>query len=147
VGNPLCGDDGIGPRVVKMLAECDLPPAVEVRDAGLPGWGLPSWLEGWTNVVLVDAVNMGAEPGCWRRFCPEDVQLGLQDENFSLHQPDLACGLALAQALDRLPQNLVVYGMQPAATDPGKPLSPQVIACLPGLVDQIIQDLGKITHE
>ena len=62
---------------------------------------------------------MGLEPGSWRRFRPEEVKLWLQDGDLSLHQPDLACGLALAQALDLLPEHLVLYGVQPAQTEPG----------------------------
>jgi hydrogenase maturation protease len=140
VGNPLYGDDGAGPRLVEMLAERNLPPNVQVQDAGLPGWGLPSWLEGWKTVFLVDAVDMGLEAGSWRRFRPEEVKLWLQDGELSLHQPDLACGLALAQALDLLPEQLVLYGVQPGQTDPGAPLSQQVSASLRGLADQIIFD-------
>ncbi len=143
IGNPLCGDDSVGPRLVELLSERDLPPGVQVRDAGLPGWGLPCWLEGWRSVILVDAVEMGTQAGCWRRFRPEEVKLWLQDGSLSLHQPDLACGLALAQALELLPERLYIYGVQPAQTSPGTPLSPQVEACLPGLADQIILDLGK----
>jgi len=141
VGNPLYGDDGAGPRLVEMLAECGLPPEVHAQDAGLPGWGLPSWLEGWKNVLLVDAIDMGLEAGSWRRFRPEEVKLWLQDGNLSLHQPDLACGLALAEALDLLPEQLYLYGVQPAQTEPGAPLSRQVSAGLRGLADQIILDV------
>ena len=141
VGNPLYGDDGAGPRLVEMLSERALPPNVYAQDAGLPGWGLPSWLEGWETVFLVDAVDMGLEAGSWRRFRPEEVKLWLQDGNLSLHQPDLACGLALAQALDFLPEHLYFYGVQPAQTEPGAPLSRQVSACLRGLADQIIRDV------
>ena len=144
VGNPLCGDDGLGPWVVEKLA-CE-PGFGELahthlQDAGLPGWGLPSWLEGWERVILVDAVDIGQAPGSWRRFRPEDVQLWLQEDALSLHQPDLACGLALAQALNLLPQELYIYGMQPADTTPGAPLSPQVRAHLPGMIDQIMAEL------
>lgn len=141
VGNPLYGDDGVGPRLVEILTERLLPSNVQVQDAGLPGWGLPCWLEGWKTVFLVDAVDMGLEAGSWRRFRPEDVKLWLQDGNLSLHQPDLACGLALAQALDLLPEHLYLYGVQPAQTEPGSPLSRQVSACLCGLADQILLDV------
>ena len=148
VGNPLCGDDGVGARIVEMLGQPAsasgriLPPGTSVQDAGLPGWGLPSWLEGWSRVFLVDAVDMGLEPGEWRRFCQEEVKYSLEDEAFSLHQPDLACGLALAQALKLLPEELVIYGVQPADTTPGAPLSPQVDASLPQLVEKILDDIS-----
>jgi hydrogenase maturation protease len=147
IGNPLCGDDGVGSHVVELLAGCRLPPGVQVAEAGLPGWGLPNWLEGWEVVFLVDAVDMGEVPGSWRCFRPQDVKLWLQDDTVSLHQPDLAAGLALTQALNLLPEQLYIYGVQPADSSPGLPLSSLVSACLPKLVEQIVHDLGKMKND
>jgi hydrogenase maturation protease len=127
-----------------LLAEKDLPPNVKIEDAGLPGWGLPAWFEGWSNVILVDAVQMGRSPGSWRRFRPEEVQMVLEDDALSLHQPDLACGLVLSQALDLLPENLVLYGVEPADVNPGETLSPAVRQSLPNVVASILNDLEKI---
>lgn len=144
IGNPLMGDDGVGNRVIELLAERDLPPNVKIEDAGLPGWGLPAWFEGWSNVILVDAVQMGRSPGSWRRFQTEEVQFVLENDALSLHQPDLACGLALAQALELLPENLVLYGVEPAVVNPGEALSPAVRHSLPDVVTSILNDLEKI---
>jgi len=144
IGNPSMGDDGVGNQVIELLAESALPPNVEIEDAGLPGWGLPAWFEGWSNVILVDAVQMGQAPGSWRRFHPEEVQMELENDALSLHQPDLACGLALAQALDLLPENLVLYGVEPADVNPGEALSPAVRHSLPDVVASILNDIEKI---
>ena len=147
LGNSLQADDGAGPRVVEMLAHhSDLPANVRVMDGGLPGWGLPSWLEGWSNLILVDAVDMGASPGEWRCFRWEDHEdwvLWMEDEALSLHQPGLANGLALAQALDMLPEKLLLYGIQPGNIEAGSTLSPQVSASLPGLVEAILDELNR----
>jgi hydrogenase maturation protease len=144
IGNPLMGDDGVGNQVIELLAERDLPPNVKIEDAGLPGWGLPAWFEGWSNVILVDAVQMGRSPGSWRRFQTEEVQFVLENDALSLHQPDLACGLALAQALELLPENLVLYGVEPAVVNPGEALSSAVRHSLPDVVTSILNDLEKI---
>jgi hydrogenase maturation protease len=143
IGNPLMGDDGAGIRVVEMLARKELPPRVKVEEAGLPGWGLPSWLEGHSKVILVDAVQMGEAPGKWKRFRPEEVRVVMEDGSLSLHQPDLACGLALSQALDLMPQDLILYGIQPAQTSAGVALSPEVHASLADIVKNILIDLEK----
>lgn len=143
IGNPLMGDDGVGSQVVELLQAGTLPPNVKVEDAGLPGWGLPAWFEGWSNVILVDAVQMGQAPGNWRRFCPEEMRVELENDALSLHQPDLACGLALAEALELLPENLVLYGVEPADVDPGAALSPQVRHSLPDVVASILYDIEK----
>jgi hydrogenase maturation protease len=144
IGNPLMGDDGVGNQVIELLAERALPPNVKIEDAGLPGWGLPTWFEGWSNVILVDAVQMDRLPGSWRRFRPEELQVVLENDALSLHQPDLACGLALAQALDLLPENLVLYGVEPADVNPGDALSPAVSSSLPDVIASILNELEKI---
>ncbi|NIV31968.1 MAG: hydrogenase maturation protease, partial [Anaerolineae bacterium] len=46
LGNPLRGDDGIGVRVVQMLADEALPESVEVVEGGTLGLGLVSLMEG-----------------------------------------------------------------------------------------------------
>jgi hydrogenase maturation protease len=143
VGNPLSGDDAAAGRVVELLKDRRLPQHVYLKDAGTPGLALPNWLDGWRSVVLVDAVELGCTPGSWRRFAPEEVRLIAQNETLSLHEPGLAEGLALTQALDLLPERIVLYGIQPAAVEPGAPLSWQVSARLPEVVDQILNDLGK----
>jgi hydrogenase maturation protease len=144
IGNPLMGDDGVGIRVVERLASEEIPPNVVVKEAGLPGWGLPSWFEGMSTVLLVDAVQMGQEPGSWRRFETDELQIVMENNTLSLHQNDLACGLALSQAMDLLPKNLLLYGIEPANTDPSDDLSPEVEASLPELIKNIILDLEKI---
>jgi hydrogenase maturation protease len=144
IGNPQFGDDGAGIRVTEMLTERELPSEVNVKEAGLPGWGLPIWLEGKSSVILVDAVKMGQEPGTWRRFYPKDLHLLLETETLSLHQPDLACGLALSQALDLLPEDFLLYGIEPNHTSPGVPLSAEVRASLPEVVESIMDEIKRI---
>jgi hydrogenase maturation protease len=142
-GNSLMGDDGAGIQVVEILAQKNLPPGIKVEEAGLPGWGLPSWFEGQSRVILVDAVQMGQKPGVWKRFLPEEIRMVMEDGTLSLHQPGLACGLALSQALDLLPKNLVLYGIQPAEVSAGAALSPEVLASLPDVVENILGELVK----
>jgi hydrogenase maturation protease len=86
---------------------------------------------------------MGQAPGTWRCFSPEEVRLITEDNLLSLHQTDLTNGLALAQALDILPDSLIFYGIEPGSTDYGMDLSPAVNHNLPELVDKILADLGN----
>lgn len=141
IGNPLMGDDGVGIRAAEMLAEKNLPDGVTVQEAGLPGWGLPSWLEGRSDVILIDAVEMGGAPGTWKRFHANDLRVVLEDGSLSLHEPGLAAGLALTEALNLLPERLVLYGVQPAQTNAGGSLSTEVSEGLPNLVQTILNDL------
>ncbi len=143
VGNTLCRDDGLGIVAAQMLKERELPSFVSVEIADTPGWGLPNWLDGWSSVVMIDAVQMGKKPGEWRRFSPEDVKMIFEDEILSLHQPGLAAGLALAEALNILPEKLTFYGVEPVSTDFGEGLSPEIAETLPNLINIIMDDIGK----
>lgn len=143
VGNPLMGDDGVGIRAAELLSESDLPSNVNVEKAGLPGWGLANWFENKSHVILVDAVKMGAAPGSWKCFDIDEFRFVIESNTLSLHQNDLACGLALAQALDLLPQTVNIYGVEPSDLSAGGGLSPEVNASLPELVRAISKNLEK----
>jgi hydrogenase maturation protease len=143
LGNPLYGDDGAGIRAVQLLANMSLPRGAHIEVAGLPGWGLVSWLEGWKSVILVDAVDMSLPAGEWRRFSLAEVRLWLKQAPMSLHEPGLASGLALTEALDLLPDRLWIYGIQPANTTEIATLSPEVTAGLTEMVADIVRFLEK----
>jgi hydrogenase maturation protease len=144
IGNPLCGDDGAGIRLAEIIAEGELPQGVQIEQAGLPGLGLPTWLEGRATVILLDAVEMGLAPGDWRRLEWGQVDFAMQEGALSLHQPDLSSGLALAQALSLIPERLEIYAIQPGTTEPGAAMSAEVSAILPGLADIILDELSEL---
>lgn len=54
-GNPLHGDDGIGPCIAEVLHQHRLPEDVEVLDLGTDGLALPILLTDCQEAVLVDA--------------------------------------------------------------------------------------------
>ena len=158
IGNSLCGDDGVGAKVVELLEKRQLPSNIRLMNAGLPGWSLPSWFEGWHTVIIVDAMEMGEIPGAWRKFqlrsASEKKQTGDDPIKFiqksdivSLHQPDLANGLALAEALDLYPTNLILYGIQPMTIEVGYSLSEAVHQSMPKLIECILDDLGIVIYE
>ncbi len=145
VGNPLQGDDGVGIVAVQQIAaRPDLPAGVDVLDGGTAGLGLIPVLEQYRRVILVDAVQMGERPGTVRRFTWEDVRLRQQGRALSLHQSDLNEALALAEALQCLPPELIVFGVQPQHIDWDQPLSDAVQQALPGLIDALMTEVRSI---
>ena len=142
LGNPLRGDDGIGTRVIQMLVAETLPGGVEVVEGGTQGLGLVSLMEGWRRVILVDAANVGQPPGGFVRFTPQEARLLGGDQHISIHNAGLRDALLLAETLDLLPDEIVIYGMQPANIDWDSSLSPEVEATMPELVKAILDELG-----
>lgn len=143
VGNLLCGDDGLGVQVAERLAAQRLPPSVRVEEGGTSGLGLAVMLEGYRRAIIVDAIRMGQPPGTWRRFGPEEVRLIANGGLLSLHEPEVANALALAQAVDVLPDEVLFFGVEPADCEWGHGLSPAVEEALPELVENILVEVWK----
>jgi hydrogenase maturation protease len=143
LGNPLRGDDGVGSAVIEALRErggCG--GQVELIDGGTPGLEIVLLLQGYAHAVVVDAADMGLEPGTWRRFTPDEVSLstGAAMEG-TLHDAGLGEALALAEALGVLPAKLVIFGVQPASVgwEPG--LTPPVRQAVPALCEAVVAEL------
>lgn len=141
LGNPLRGDDGVGPRVVAELRRRGLPDGVEAVDGGTGGLDLLHLLEGWERAIIVDAALLGREPGEYVRFAPEEAHLVEGLVSLSGHSAGLADTLALARALGRRLPDIVIYGVQPERMDWEEGLSPAVEAALPRLVEEILGQL------
>lgn len=144
LGNPLRGDDGVGPRLVEDLTRRGLPGGVTALDGGTGGLGLLQVLEGWQRVVVVDAADVGREPGQFVRFTPDQARLAQAADHFSLHNAGLGEILALANALGRTLPHMVIFGVQPAEVGWGQGLSPAVEIMLPALADAVLEELEEI---
>lgn len=149
LGNPLRGDDGVGPAVVAALRPAGLPVHVQLQDAGAPGLELLLLWEGFEHVIIVDAAEMQLPAGAWRCFSIKgpgalegpgacSAEVTQHAIGGTLHSVGLGEALALAAALERLPPRLTVVGVQPAAIDWDMALSPAVTAALPAVCQAII---------
>lgn len=136
-------DDGVGHVVVKQLLECELPEKVHVLDGGTQGIGLIPEIEKYNRLIIVDAVNLGIDPGEWRRFSLRSSQLNSVDsQHFSLHEANLASMLKLAEALDALPPEVIIYGIQPENLDWDSPMSESVRSSIEPVTRAIQEEIA-----
>lgn len=152
LGNPLRGDDGVGPRVVAELERRELPEGVEVLDGGTGGLDLLQIIEGREQVVIVDAAEVDAQgkvlaPGQFVRFTPEEARLtGLPGDPsprcFSFHHAGVAEVLELARALGRPLPRIVIFGVQPKQLGWGEGLSADMERELPALVGAVLEEVN-----
>jgi hydrogenase maturation protease len=149
LGNPLRGDDGVGVHVAQALATQTLPDDVEVVDGGTQGLGIVNLLEGRQRVILVDAADVGRPPGQFVRFTIpgtsrqgrwDEARLLGDDQHLSVHAAGLRDALLLAHALGTLPDEVVIFGVQPVNLKWASDLSPQVKAALPGLIAAVLAE-------
>ncbi|MFO7741406.1 MAG: hydrogenase maturation protease [Anaerolineae bacterium] len=143
LGNPLRGDDGVGPRVIAELEDHGLPEGIETLDAGTGGLDLLHVMEDHERIVIVDAAEIGKESGQFVRFTPDEVLLVESGGRFSLHHAGLAEILALTRALNRPLPPVVMFGVQPEDIGWGQGLSPKVEAGLPTLIDAVLAEITQ----
>jgi hydrogenase maturation protease len=140
VGNTILSDDGAGVHAARLLqGDPRVPAGVTILDGGTLGIELVPYASDASRVLFLDAVNSGAAPGTLTRMTGRDL-LGTSG-GWSVHQlgvADLIAALALVSAG---PQDIVVLGVQPAHTDWGTSLSPDVESALSGLVDKALAQL------
>ncbi len=91
--------------------------------------------------MVVDAVRTGSEPGTVHR-----IEVGVDPipaalASHSTHGAGIEAAVELSRELDRCPEKLVIYGVEPAAITEGPGLSPAVVMALPDLVKQVVREV------
>ncbi len=143
LGNILLRDEGVGVRVVERLQELyEFPPGVQVLDGGTLGLELMAYVEAADRLLVVDALDTGAEPGTLGRLEGDEVPAFLSVK-ISPHQMGLSDLLATARLRGVYPEEVVLWGVQPAAIDVGLELSPVVAAQVEALVDKAVTELHR----
>jgi len=124
VGNRWRGDDGVGPAVVDAIAARGRPDVDVLVLDGEPARLAAAWT-GRSRVVIVDAIRTGAAPGTIHRVVGADA-VPRSPAGASTHGAGVAAAVALARALEALPEHLVVLGIEPATVGHRDQLSPAV---------------------
>ncbi|MDR3405837.1 MAG: hydrogenase maturation protease [Chthoniobacter sp.] len=124
VGNEFRGDDGVGRIVARRLAERK-PDGMAVNES--TGEAL-SLMELWgdaARVILVDAAEVGGEPGAVHRLDASVQALPSAYFHTSTHAFSVAEAVEMARSLGQLPPKVIVYGIQGASFGHGDGLTPE----------------------
>ncbi|MBW2452717.1 MAG: HyaD/HybD family hydrogenase maturation endopeptidase [Deltaproteobacteria bacterium] len=141
LGNTIMSDDGFGVRAVNALSSrYRFRGPVKVLDGGTLGLDLLPHLEEVDKLLIVDALDMRGEPGQVFRIEGEEVPRAFASK-LSVHQMGLQDLLAVADLQGYLPQQLVVWGVQPACIEMGTELTATVAAALPEVMEHLIAEL------
>jgi len=147
VGNVLRGDDGFGVEVLHRLGP-EVPAEVELFESGIAGIGLvQQLLEGYDALILLDALDRGAEPGTLFVLEPERTPATSPGgpAAIDLHQAGPEGVLRLAAALGVLPSRVWIVGCQAADWDElGVGLSEPVRRAVPAAVRQVADLLATL---
>ena len=142
LGNPLRGDDGIGPAVVAALR----PEGSRLTLIESAGNDLVEWLasDEFDRILIVDAADFGRAPGSWVR---------LTSDRLAASEGGLCHGLGLVEALDLLralglrPPPITIFAVQPAAVAWGPGLSLEARRAVAALASAIRDELAHPDRE
>lgn len=144
VGNAMRHDDGLGVEAVARLGR-SLGSGQGVGTELLTTSGEPTRLiEAWTGrrlAVVIDAIRTGTPSGSIHRLVVGTDPLPHWASADSSHSAGLAEAVTLARALDRLPDELIIYGVEAANLSLGEGLSAPVEAALPALVRRVLAEV------
>ena len=121
IGNPRHGDDALGPVFARAFRHPDWR-GVNTATAPENFAGLVRRLKP-ELLILLDAADMGLPPGTLRRLKSPTIH----GADFGTHAGSIG---RLADYLSDCAGQIVILGIQPAATVPGTRLSPPVRAAL-----------------
>jgi hydrogenase maturation protease len=144
VGNILLSDEGFGIRVVETLeARYDFPDNVSVVDGGVLGINLMGVIAGADQLIVVDVIRNKGNPGDLYRIAGSAIPERIRAKN-SLHQIDFLEALTLCQALDKVPETVIV-GVEPKDIETlSDELTDTIAGRIDDMVDMVLKELDRL---
>jgi len=133
VGNPTRGDDAAGLEVARRVR------SIETHQARNGSYELIDVWEGADEVIIVDAAKSGAPPGTIHRFETDHEPLPHGVLATSTHSVGVIEAIEMARSLGRLPERVVVYGIEVSNLTPGVGLSDEVEEA----VNEVVMEIDR----
>lgn len=146
MGNILLEDEGLGVRALESLErQYEFPPGVELLDGGTTGMGLLDQISGREQLLVLDAVQTGQEPGTLvvMRHDEVPVYFGIR---ITPHQLGLADVLATLELAGERPGNVTVLGLVPESLEMSLELSERISGRLEELVQAAVRELADLGY-
>ena len=146
IGNETRGDDAIGLLVAKHLSD-SASSCLQVSTHSGEAFSLIETWQGFDKVYVVDAMCSGQPPGAITQFRASDEPLPASLFEVSTHGFGVPQAIELARALGKLPDSLVVIGVEGLCFDAGAKVSAQVEQAIPAVIDAILLEIRNSTEE
>jgi hydrogenase maturation protease len=140
LGNLVHSDDGVGVHAIQRLqSDARVPSDVVLMDGGTQGLGLLPHIAGFQRLLVIDAVDVGQQPGTLIRL--EGNALEKLPGKPSVHQLGFADLMVALMLLGESPEEILIIGVQPQSTDWSAELTAPVHESLDELVMVVITQL------
>jgi hydrogenase maturation protease len=143
VGNVYRSDDGVGIIVACRLKERKPARVTIVEESGEGTALLGRWKDA-QGVVLVDAVHSGTTPGTIRRIDARAEPIPARLFHCSSHAFSVAEAVELGRALNQLPQQLILYGIEGGNFTAGEGLSVEVEQAVTVVVGRVLDEVHNL---
>ncbi|MEE4241093.1 MAG: HyaD/HybD family hydrogenase maturation endopeptidase [Desulfopila sp.] len=148
IGNLICGDEGFGIHAIRFLEENFIfPENVVLHDAGTAGIYLSPILEECDPVLVIDVVDIDAEPGSMHYYNMEDIKLGNIQTKMSPHQLGVLEILEICKLRDAAPESVEFYCVVPQDLDASVELSETVAPRVSEIADKVLKRLKELGIE
>src|ERR1700692_1477518 len=140
IGSSYRGDDGVGPAVAAAIDARAVPGVRVLSDAGDPCGILEAWVDARLAVVIDAAVATPSVPGRIHRCTINQLQGA---SAVSSHGVDIATVLALGEALDRMPADVVLFAIEVTETGHGVGLAQGGAPAVPPAVAAVMSEVSR----
>ncbi len=144
IGNILFSDEGFGIRVIEKIQEIyEFEDNVQVIDGGVLGINLLGVISKPDHLIVVDVIRNQGKPGDLYRLEGDSIPERIRAKN-SLHQIDFLEALTLCQALDKVPE-AVILGVEPEDIETmSTELTPTTQSRVNPVIDQVLNEIRRL---
>jgi len=144
IGNLIVGDEGFGIHTIQYLEDnYTFPDNVILKDGGTAGIYMSPFLEECDPVLVIDVVDIDAEPGSMHYYSSDDVKAGKISTRMSPHQLGLLEVLEICKLRDAAPEQIEFYGVVPKTLATSVELSDVVAPRVKDIAELILERLEK----
>jgi hydrogenase maturation protease len=142
VGNPYRGDDGVGMYIAEKVDAYKVPGlSIEVQSG--EGATLIDCWQSHDRVYLIDAVAPNGSPGQIHRIEAHKEPLKTGLFHSSTHAFGVLEAIELSRVLDKLPEELIVFGIEGGHFGEGVDLSGEVKTAAERVIAQILREVAN----
>ena len=143
LGNYAMGDDSIGLRIIEHIADNGLEDGFEAVEIGNNGMNVLTYFEPDTEkIVVVDAADVGQEPGETLCFSPDEVESQKVVGNISTHEGDILKLIELARQIDQHIPPIRVVAIQPKSMAMEDALSPELQSNFDSYIQTVLREIS-----
>ena len=149
IGNTLLTDEGVGIIAMQELAaQFGAREDMQFLDGGTLSFTLAVPISECTDLLVIDAAELGAAPGAVRSFEGEAMDRFLgENRKSSVHEVGLLDLRSISLLTGHWPEQRALIGVQPGVVGWGETLTPAVATAMPEVCDIATKIISRFAND